>query len=112
MTGHEDPSNNKGKVKWNKLASSVDTIVILMGISTIKKISIELINGGMNPKTPFAVIYEGTTRRQSTKLVTLKEASKEEFTSKLKSPGIIVVGKVAELGKKLGWFQVEKSPDT
>ena len=32
VTGHEDPTKEEKSVRWDKLAKSVDTIVILMGI--------------------------------------------------------------------------------
>jgi len=33
VTGHEDPEKKKESVKWKNLAKSVDTIVIMMGLS-------------------------------------------------------------------------------
>ncbi|HYV99853.1 MAG TPA: uroporphyrinogen-III C-methyltransferase, partial [Candidatus Acidoferrum sp.] len=42
VTGHEDPSKICSKVDWAKLASAVDTIVILMGVGRLKQIAEEL----------------------------------------------------------------------
>ena len=58
VTGHEDPGKIKSPVNWKKLAKSVETIVIMMGLSRIGNISKQLIEGGLSKKTPVAVIYK------------------------------------------------------
>jgi uroporphyrin-III C-methyltransferase len=47
VTGHEDPEKNEPIVKWDKLAETVDTIVILMGIERLESISHNLIKAGL-----------------------------------------------------------------
>jgi len=64
VTGHEDPEKKQEIVKWKNLAKSVDTIVIMMGLSRIDVICKQLIAGGMDKKTPVAVIQNGTTPQQ------------------------------------------------
>ena len=96
VTGHEDPSKDKPRVRWSQLASSVDTIVILMGASTFRKISRELLDSGMTRDTPIAVIEWGTTKRQKEKYTTLGEAAEDTSIDSLNPPCVIVVGKVAE----------------
>lgn len=64
VTGHEDPEKKSEIVKWKRLAKSVDTIVIMMGLSRIDVICKQLAAGGMNKKTPVAVIQNGTTPKQ------------------------------------------------
>ena len=65
VTGHEDPEKKSEAVKWKRLAKSVDTIVIMMGLSRIDVICKQLIQGGMDKKTPVAVIQNGTTPQQN-----------------------------------------------
>ena len=64
VTGHEDPEKKEEIVKWKNLAKSVDTIVIMMGLSRIDIICKQLILGGMDKKMPVAVIQNGTTPQQ------------------------------------------------
>jgi len=45
-----------------ELAKSTDTIVIMMGLSRIGIICKQLSSGGMDKKTPVAVIQDGTTQ--------------------------------------------------
>ena len=48
-------------MNWKKLAKAVDTIVIMMGLSRLEIICEKLISGGLDKKTPVAVIQNGTT---------------------------------------------------
>ena len=102
VTGHED-LKSKEKVKWKKLAQSVDTIVIMMGLSRIGIICKQLIEGGMNKKTPVAVIQEGTTPQQKMITGNVSNISKLVTQKKINPPSIIIIGKVVNLSKTIGW---------
>ena len=52
VTGHEDPEKKNEVVKWKRLAKSVDTIVIMMGLSRINVICKQLVAGGMGWRAP------------------------------------------------------------
>ena len=103
VTGHEDPQKQKESVRWKRLAKSVDTIVIMMGLSRIGIICKRLIEGGMSKKTPVAVIENGTTL--SHKMITgnLSNISKLASQKHIKPPSIIIIGKVVGLSKTLQW---------
>ena len=61
VTGHEDPAKPEPTVDWARLATAVDTLVILMGMSTLPTIAARLIAAGRDAETPAAVIEQGTT---------------------------------------------------
>ena len=103
VTGHEDPQKSKEKVKWKRLAKSVDTIVIMMGLSRIGIICKQLIQGGMNKTTPVAVIQEGTTSKHKMITGNISNISKLVEKKKIKAPSIIIIGKVVNLSKTIGW---------
>ena len=103
VTGHEDIQKSKEKVRWKKLAKSVDTIVIMMGLSRIGIICKQLIEGGMNKKTPVAVIQEGTTPQQKMITGNVSNISKLVTQKKIRPPSIIIIGKVVNLSKTIGW---------
>ena len=103
VTGHEDLQKSKEKVKWKKLAKSVDTIVIMMGLSRIGIICKQLIEGGMNKTTPVAVIQEGTTPQQKMIIGNISNISKLATRKKIRPPSIIIIGKVVNLSKAIGW---------
>jgi len=103
VTGHEDLQRSKEKVKWKKLANSVDTIVIMMGLSRIGIICKQLIQGGMDKRTPVAVIQEGTTSKHKMITGNVSNISKLVTQKKIKPPSIIIIGKVVNLSKTIGW---------
>ena len=103
VTGHEDPEKRKEAVKWKRLAKSVDTIVIMMGLSRIDFICKELIAGGMDRNTPVAVIQNGTTPKQITVVGTLSNIAKIVKSNKMIPPTNIIIGKVVDLSKTIGW---------
>ena len=103
VTGHEDPIKSKEKVKWKKLAKSVDTIVIMMGLSRLGIISKQLIEGGMDKNMPVAVIQEGTTSKHKMITGTVSNIAKLVSKKKIKPPSIIIIGRVVNLTKTLGW---------
>ncbi len=103
VTGHEDPLKSKENVKWKKLANSVDTIVIMMGLSRIGIICKQLIQGGMDKTTPVAVIQNGTTSKHKMIAGNLSNISKIVTKKKIKPPSIIIIGKVVDLSKTIGW---------
>ena len=103
VTGHEDAKKTKTSVKWKKLATSVDTIVIMMGLSRLEKICKDLVLGGLDKKTPVAVIQNGTTPKHRMIKGNISNISKKVHQARIKPPSIIVVGKVVDLSEIVGW---------
>jgi uroporphyrin-III C-methyltransferase len=101
VTGHEarKPSDS---VNWSKLATAVDTIVIIMGLGNLPIIVSELIAHGRSPETPVAAIRWGTTIEQEIVSGTLGNIV--ERSARLDAPALIVVGDVVSLTDKLEWF--------
>ena len=103
VTGHEDAKKKKESVKWKNLAKSVDTIVIMMGLSRLEKICSELAKGGLDKKTPVAVIQNGTTAKHRMVKGNLSNIAKKVQKSKIRPPSIIIIGKVVDLSETIGW---------
>lgn len=103
VTGHEDPEKKNESVKWKRLAKSVDTIVIMMGLSRIDVICKQLIEGGMNKNIPVAVIQNGTTLKHKMITGTISNIAKKVKDNKIKPPSNIIIGKVVDLHKTIGW---------
>ena len=103
VTGHEDFEKSKEAVRWKRLAKSTDTIVIMMGLSRIGIICKQLSSGGMDKKTPAAVIQDGTTSKQKMITGTISNIAQKVKQSKIKPPSIIIIGKVVSLSKTIGW---------
>ena len=90
-------------VKWKNLAKSVDTIVIMMGLSRIDVICKQLIAGGLDKKTPVAVIQNGTTPQQKMIKGTVTNIAKKVKENKITPPTNIIIGKVVDLSDTIGW---------
>ena len=103
VTGHEDPEKKKEAVKWKRLAKSVDTIVIMMGLSRIDEICKQLVEGGRDKNTPVAVIQNGTTSKQKMVTGNLSNIGKLVKQNKISPPTNIIIGNVVDLSKTIGW---------
>jgi uroporphyrinogen III methyltransferase / synthase len=101
VTGHE-ARKTQSSVDWKKLATAVDTLVILMGLHNLPAIVAKLIAYGRSPETPVALVRWGTTPEQQTVIGTLADIV--EKSALLKAPVLIVVGDVVNLRDKLDWF--------
>jgi uroporphyrinogen III methyltransferase/synthase len=101
VTGHEAIKANSA-VDWAKLATAIDTLVILMGLHNLPTIVTKLLAHGRPPHTPVAVIRQGTTERQA--VVTGTLADIVERSRNLKAPALIVVGEVVRFRSSLAWF--------
>ncbi|MGH7797908.1 MAG: uroporphyrinogen-III C-methyltransferase [Candidatus Binatia bacterium] len=101
VTGHEARKSHDS-VNWSKLATAVDTIVILMGLGNLPVIVSKLLAHGRAPETPVAVVRWGTTPDQE--IVTATLADIVERSAYMRAPALIVVGDVVSLTDKLDWF--------
>ena len=105
VTGHEDPTKEESNIDWSALAKGVGTIVFLMGVKNLPKITSQLINYGMPSDTPVALVRWGTTPRQFSVAGTLENINERVKSIGLKPPAIIVVGNVVKLRKTMSWFE-------
>lgn len=101
VTGRE--ALGKKSVDIKNIAKAVDTIVLMMGISELENIEKELIEEGIDPNTPVAIIEKATTKEQRTLFTKLSCLSQKARKHQIKSPSVIVIGKVVELARKNSW---------
>jgi uroporphyrin-III C-methyltransferase len=104
VTGHESRKANSS-VDWAKLATAVDTLVVLMGLTNLPVIVAKLTESGRSAQTPVALIGSGTTGRQQCVLGTLADIV--EKSASVQAPATIVIGDVVSLADKLQWFRGE-----
>ena len=77
-----------------------ETLVFLMGVSSISSISTALLSSGMSAETPACIIERGTTAKSHRIDATLATLSQKARENEAKSPAIIVVGKTADFHLK------------
>jgi uroporphyrinogen III methyltransferase/synthase len=98
VTGHEDP-DKAGELDWDAVARVGGTIVVLMGVGRLDKITRRLMEAGLGADTPVAAIRWGTRPEQHTVRATLATITDHP----LAPPTTIVIGSVAAL--QLDWFE-------
>ena len=84
---------------WSHLAEAGGTLVVLMGVAVLPKITRGLMAGGMDPATPVAVIENGWTPQQRTTTGVIADIAKLAAAADVQSPAVIVIGDVAALAR-------------
>jgi uroporphyrinogen III methyltransferase/synthase len=102
VTGHDDPEKLRAPVDWARLATAVDTIVVLMGQGRLAAIARELTANGRAPDTPVALISAGTTDAQC--VVECRLADAGTIAPNVPGPLLIVIGEVVRLRERLEWL--------
>ncbi len=102
VTGHEAPYKKESQIPWKNFKTD-DTIIFLMGLHNLDKITQKLIEIGKPKDFPIAVISKGTTPDEKTVIGTLENIY--EKAKDLPTPALIVVGEVVNLHKELNWFE-------
>lgn len=99
-------------IQWESLAKLDHTLVFYMGLSKAKMIESQLIKAGMDLKMPIAIIENGCCPEQRVITGTIKQLSSLVTKHQIKSPSLIMVGKVVSLSKQLQWVKTQTSVDS
>ncbi|MDD2358221.1 MAG: uroporphyrinogen-III C-methyltransferase [Thiovulaceae bacterium] len=102
VTAHESPNKKESQIPWENYKSD-DTIVFLMGLHNLSKISKKLIEIGKPSDCPCAVISKGTTKDQEVVVGTLADIVEKAVD--VPTPALIIVGEVVKLRQQLQWFE-------
>lgn len=105
ITGHENPDKPGSVHNWKALAASASTLVFVMGMKNLPDIARHLLDAGMDPDTPAALVYRGTTPHQRSLVATIATLPQAAVDNKFSNPSVIVVGKVCSLHDRLDWFE-------
>lgn len=97
VSGHVSPYDEQSLVDWPALARLRGTLVLMMAVKRVGEFADVLIEHGRDPKSPVAVVQEGTTHGQSTLRSTLDEVADAVREAEVKPPAVMVVGPVADL---------------
>lgn len=104
ITGHTK-SAPEAEIDYPSLVKLKGTLVFLMGVSALPVICQKLVESGMDPETPAAVLERGTTARQRRIVATVSTLPQKAQEEKVQTPAIIVVGKVCSLAEKFHWAE-------
>ncbi len=104
VTGHSAALKADSAIRWEQLATGVDTLVILMGVGHLHEIAARLVQHGRSPETPISLVHWGTTPQQKTLEGTLADIARKAEAVNFRNPAAIIVGDVNGLREQLGWF--------
>ena len=107
ITGHKR-GNNTYDIDFKALVDTKGTLVFLMGIAALPDLTKGLLDAGMDPDMPTAILERGTTADQHRITGTLGTIVDICSRTTVLTPAIIVVGKVVKLNEDFAWF--EKRP--
>ena len=102
VTGHE--KGGKVDLNWDVLIQPRQTVVVYMGLASLRLITQGFMAHGADPETPAAIIENGTREGQRVITGTLGSLRGKTTVAGIKSPALIIVGSVVTLKDKLSWF--------
>jgi uroporphyrin-III C-methyltransferase/precorrin-2 dehydrogenase/sirohydrochlorin ferrochelatase len=98
---HVEPGDDRSTVDWELLGGSRGTLVLLMAMQRLGAVVAELVRYGRRPDTPVCVIADGTMPTQRTINSTLGQIEDVVKQEGIRSPAIIVVGDVVDVGSEM-----------
>lgn len=104
ITGHTK-NLERADIDFPSLVKFGGTLVFLMGVASMPVICKELIDAGMDPSMPAAILENGTTAHQRRVVSDLANLPKDAENAQIQTPAIIVVGKVCSLAEQFHWAE-------
>ncbi len=102
VTGHA--KDDHLDLDWPALVRPSQTLVVYMGLDSLAMLTEKLISHGANPKTPAAIVDNGTRPGQRVVTANLEDLARRSEEEDLPGPSIIIVGSVVTLRDRLSWF--------
>lgn len=102
ITGHKKRGKQE-ETDYKALVKTGGTLVFLMGVTALPDIRAKLLEAGMRPDMPAAILQEGTTAGQKNVTGTLEELEDKARETRICPPAVIVVGEVCRLSGTLSF---------
>lgn len=102
ITGHPRKDGSL-RIDFPSLVRLRGTLIFLMGISSMETILNGLMEAGMHPDTPAAVLEKGTLAGQRRVVSTVSRLSNEAANAGIGSPAVILAGDVCALSERFHW---------
>lgn len=104
ITGHAR-EDGPLEIDFEALVRAKGTLIFLMGVTALPRIVQGLLEGGMDPATPAAMVENGTLPSQRRCGAALADLPERAVEMGMHSPALIIVGGVCALASKLSWFE-------
>jgi uroporphyrinogen III methyltransferase / synthase len=103
ITGHKK-SDGALNIDYSSLVKLNGTLIFMMSVASIGEIADGLMKNGMDRAMPCAVVENGTRSNQRKFVADISSISDIILENNVKSPALIVVGKVCSLSNQFDWF--------
>ncbi len=97
ISGHVPPGHPDSTLDFGALARSGATLVVMMGVRTLGAICTALVDGGLDPATPAAVVADAAMPSQRTARGTVSDIEAIAREAGLGAPAVAVIGQVADI---------------
>lgn len=105
LTAHETIKSGGPQVRWDLLAHDPHaTIVGYMGVTSLPVVTQRLLEEGMAPDTPAAIIERGTTAAQRVVTSTLAHLAADAAAAGIEPPALFVISPAVRHAPLLDWF--------
>jgi uroporphyrin-III C-methyltransferase/precorrin-2 dehydrogenase/sirohydrochlorin ferrochelatase len=105
FTAHESAKEDGPQVRWDLLAQDEHaTLVGYMGVSGLPQVVANLVEHGMDPSTPAAMVEQGTTSSQRHVISVLSELPSAVASAGLEPPALFAIGPTVRHAETLDWI--------
>ena len=104
ITGHRR-AGQEYDIDFEALVRTKGTLVFLMGVASLGDICRGLLDAGMDPAMPAAVLQKGTTAGQKRIVSDIENLPEEAARQGVETPAVIIVGKVCALADTFAWYE-------
>jgi uroporphyrin-III C-methyltransferase/precorrin-2 dehydrogenase/sirohydrochlorin ferrochelatase len=106
VTAHESTREGAPHMRWELAAQDPHaTLVGYMGVTSLPSVVKHLMEGGMDPATPAAIVERGTTAAQRLVVSTLAALPEEATRASIQPPALFVIGPTVRHADRLRWLQ-------
>jgi hypothetical protein len=105
VTGHL--KQGAVELDWRSLARARQTVAVYMGVGGLEAILRGLIEHGLAPDTPAALVEKATLPAQRVVEGTAATLAAAAAAAGVKPPALLIVGEVVRLRERLAWFEPE-----
>jgi uroporphyrinogen III methyltransferase / synthase len=103
ITAHAK-NNEPLNIDFGALVKLNGTLVFLMGVAVLDFICENCLAAGMDKDIPAAIVENATAGSQRKFLGTVATLPEISHANKVKSPAVIIIGKVCEFSERYDWF--------
>jgi uroporphyrinogen III methyltransferase/synthase len=105
LTAHEAVKSGGPQVRWDLLAQDPHaTLVGYMGVTALPKVVSQLLEAGMDPQTPAAMVERATTAAQRSVVTVLEQLPAAVAEAAIQPPALFLIGPTVTHAEHLDWF--------